>query len=155
MIARAIAFSLLAAGCAARLSTFEHPAPFHQAVGCWRITAVDSNPGLQRRLLPGPVVVRMTPEAVDFFDASDRTRPTLGHANFRLDLLAGLKGRFLTSWIPVTRDTVSLDWSLPGPSGLTITAEVRGDSLHGYGKHLTDAGPGYGWIRIAGARVRC
>ena len=150
MIARAIALSLLAAGCAARLSTIEHPAPFHQAVGCWRITAVDSNPGLQRRLLPGPVVVRMTPHAVDFFEASG-----LGHAKFRLDLVAGLKGRFLTSWIPLTRDTVDLDWSLPGPSGLIITAQVRGDSLHGIGKHLTDAGPGYGWIRIAGARVRC
>jgi hypothetical protein len=142
---------LLIAGCRSTLTTYQHARPFHSGVGCWRVLATDTLPDYERRLMPGPVDVRLTTQATQFHYSPREGAFPVRQVDLRLDVLGGLKGHFYTAWLPLAPDTVGLDIQAGGHNALSIRAGIKGDSLQG----LAAVGAANTRVGIVGWRIKC
>jgi hypothetical protein len=125
--------------------------PFHRAVGCWELTSADADERVRARLLPGPVTVEFTPEPVTFLyhRRPERSR----QIDFHLKVHRGLKGRLITTWTPISDDSVAFGWTFIAPY-LSMVGAFSGDTVTGSGGMRFDVG-GCCPFSFRGARVRC
>jgi hypothetical protein len=125
--------------------------PFHAAVGCWALTSTDANDRVRAQLLPGPVLVEFTAEPERFLHSPPPERHR--QVNFHLRVRKGLRGYLITTWTPISYDSVSFGWTFGGAS-LSMVGSFTGDSVVGSGGLGFDVG-GCCPFRFGGIRSRC